>query len=215
MFSMNSKETSEPLSVSHTRESLLLRLKNEGGEEAWREFHNIYGRLIFGYSLHFDISYAEAEDIVQEVCIKVFRQIIRFDYSPQRGRFRSWLKTITHNAVVDYLRRKQSRRKTSKEYRIQLESELEAARSRDDDAWRTEWEKALLESALERVRERVGEETFLVFKRYVIDDQSASEVSEETTLDANAVYAVKHRVLKYIREEAAAILAESEVEYER
>ncbi|MDF7800689.1 sigma-70 family RNA polymerase sigma factor [Pontiellaceae bacterium B1224] len=203
---MESTESNELLSACCTRESLLIRLKDGEDCDAWWEFHEIYGRLIFGYSLHYEISHAEAEDIVQEVCIKVFRQIIRFDYSPERGRFRGWLKTITRNAVIDYLRRKQTRRKTSQEYRTQFEERLEAELDRDDRIWRLEWEKAVYETALDRVRKRVGEDTFRVFHRYVLDDQSAAEVSEETTLDANAIYAVKNRMLKYIRQEVTSIL---------
>lgn len=202
---MKNSDSSELLSAYKTRESLLLRLKDEQSDASWREFHNIYGRLIFSYSLHFDINYAEAEDIVQEVCIKVFRQILKFDYSPAKGRFRGWLKTITRNTVIDYLRRKQSRQKTSKEFRQHMEQMLVDEAVADDEIWRKEWEKALCETALERVRKRVGEETFRVFQRYVLDCDSAQDVANETTLDANAVYAVKHRVLKYLREEVEKI----------
>ncbi len=205
---METKESQEGLTAYQTRESLLLRLKDGEDGAAWSEFHELYGRLIFGYSLHYAISYAEAEDIVQEVCVKVFRQIIRFDYSPEKGRFRGWLKTITRNAVIDHLRRTRSRQKVSTEYRLQLESELEEESSKDEAVWRLEWEKAIYETALERVKERIGPETFLIFKKYVLDDQSAADVADETTLDANAIYAVKHRVLRYIRQEVAKILDE-------
>ncbi len=203
---METTESSEQLSAYLTRESLLIRLKEGEDGCAWQEFYEIYGRLIFGYSLHFDISHAEAEDIVQEVCIKVFRQIIRFDYSPERGRFRGWLKTITRNNVIDYLRRKQSRRKTSKAYRDLAELELESQAAVDDAIWRLEWEKAIYETALARVRARIGEGTFRVFQRYVLQDQPVEAVAEEFAMDANAIYAVKHRMLKYIRQEVAVIL---------
>ena len=182
-----------------------MRLKGEQNEKAWREFHDIYGRLIFSYSLHFDISYAEAEDIVQEVCIKVFRQIPKFDYSPAKGRFRGWLKTITRNTVIDYLRRKQTRQKTTKEFRQHMEQVLVDEAAADDEIWQKEWEKALCETAMERVRTRVGEETFRIFQRYVLDRDSAQDVANETTLDANAIYAVKHRVLNYLRDEVKKI----------
>ncbi len=208
---MKDSDSSRLLSAYKTRESLLLRLKDERNEDAWREFHSIYGRLIFGYSLHFDISYAEAEDVVQEVCIKVFRQIIRFDYSPERGRFRGWLKTMTRNTVIDYLRRKQTRLKASREFRRDMEQKLKDEAAADDEIWRKEWEKALYETAMERVRERVGEETFRIFKRYVLDRDSAQDVANETSLDANAIYAVKHRVLKYLRNEVEKIRNDEEV----
>jgi RNA polymerase sigma-70 factor (ECF subfamily) len=203
---MDKEPASVLLTDFQTRRSLLLRLQDGGDDQAWREFYEIYGRLIFGYTLHFKLSHAEAEDIVQEVCVKVFRQIVRFDYSPERGRFRGWLKTITRNAVIDYLRRKESRRLASVEYRNHLAAGLEQDGLDDDQIWRLEWEKALYESGLERVRERVAPETYEVFKRYVLEDQSAADVAEDTTLDANAIYAVKNRMLRYIREEVAAIL---------
>jgi len=202
---MKNPDTSELLSAYKTRESLLLRLKDGQNEDAWREFHEVYGRLIFRYSLYFDISYSEAEDIVQEVCIKVFRQILRFDYSPAKGRFRGWLKTITRNTVIDYLRRKQNRLKNSKEYRLHVEQMLVDEAVADDEIWRKEWEKALCETAMERVRKRVGEETFRIFQRYVLDRDSAQDVANETSLDANAIYAVKHRVLNFLREEVEKI----------
>jgi RNA polymerase sigma factor (sigma-70 family) len=207
---MNDVSSSMPLSAYHTSESLLLRLKDGQDEQAWQEFHELYGRLIFGYSLHFEISHAEAEDIVQEVCVKVFRQIIRFDYSRERGRFRGWLKTMTRNTVIDYLRRKQSRLNSTREFQQYHEQKLEAESTHDEQIWKQEWEKAIFETALERVRSRVGEDTFLVFQRYVLDDQSAADVSEETALDANAIYAVKHRMLNYIRKEARQILKANE-----
>ncbi len=202
---MGNVKTSGPLSAYKTRESLLLRLKDGRDNASWREFHDIYGRLIFGYSLHFDISHSEAEDIVQEVCIKVFRQIVRFDYSPEKGRFRGWLKTITRNTVIDHLRRKQNRQKTSKEYRRHVERMLVDEAASDEEIWRKEWEKALCETAMERVRNRVGGETLRIFQRYVLDRESAKDVANETSLDANAVYAVKHRVLNYLREEVEKI----------
>ena len=196
----------EPLTVFETRESLLLRLKEQGNEQDWREFHDIYGRLIFGYCLHFNISYAEAEDIVQEVCVKVFRHIGKFDYSPEKGRFRGWLKTITRNTVTDYLRRRQNRARVAQDYLIHAEMKQETRPEQDEEVWQREWEKALYEAALERVRKRVGEETYRVFHRYVLDNESATDVADETTLDANAIYAVKHRVMRYIREEVERIL---------
>jgi len=182
--------------------SLLLRLRHENNEQSWREFYTVYGRLIFGYSLHFNISYAEAEDIVQEVCVKVFRQIGRFDYSPQRGRFRGWLKTITRNTVIDYLRRRQRRKDATQKFQETLEAQfLDYETKVDEEIWAWEWKKTLYENALERVRARVDSGTFKVFRLYALEGMHIDAVVEETGLNANAVYAVKHRILKYIREE--------------
>jgi len=52
---MKDPDSSELLLAYKTRESLLLRLKDRKDEASWCEFHEVYSRLIFGYSLHFDI----------------------------------------------------------------------------------------------------------------------------------------------------------------
>lgn len=191
----------DSISLYKTRESLLLRLKDQEDGSSWREFYTIYGRMIFGFALRFNLSHAEAEDIVQEVCIKVFRQILAFDYSPEQGRFRGWLKTVTRHAVIDFIRRRDRRRNTSAQYRQHAEILMEEKDVEDDEVWRMEWEKALLETALERVYERVGARCQKVFKLFVIKRLPASEVAAMLGIEANAVYACKHRILKYIREE--------------
>ena len=113
--------------------------------------------------------------------------------------------------MIDYLRRKQTRLKASQEFRRDMEQKLKDEAAADDEIWRKEWEKALYETAMERVRERVGEETFRIFKRYVLERDSAQDVANETSLDANAIYAVKHRVLKYLRNEVEKIRNNEEV----
>jgi RNA polymerase sigma-70 factor (ECF subfamily) len=49
-----------------------------------------------------------AEDVFQEVWIKVMRAIDTYD--PERSSFRSWLYRIAHNAAVDLLRRESTRK---------------------------------------------------------------------------------------------------------
>jgi len=203
-------DVSDSISLYRTRGSLLLRLKDRGDESSWRDFYNIYGRMIFGYALHFNLSHAEAEDIVQEVVIKVFRQILSFDYSPEQGRFRGWLKTVTKHAVIDFIRRRERRRNTSAQYREHAEVLLEELECSDDDIWRQEREKAMLEVALQRVYERVGECCRKVFELFVVERYSAGEVGAQLDMESNAVYACKHRMLKYIREEVGILERECE-----
>ena len=47
-----------------------------------------------------------AEDLVQEVYVRVFRTI--GSYTPTSGPFRSWLQRVVQNAAVDFLRRKRA-----------------------------------------------------------------------------------------------------------
>ena len=198
------------ISLYRTRGSLLLRLKDKTEDESWNEFYSIYGRMIFGFALNFNLSHSEAEDIVQEVCVKVSRQIVNFNYSSQKGRFRSWLKTITKHAVIDYVRRQTRRRSTSAKYREYAEVCMEECESESDALWQQEWENTLIDVALQRVYERISEKCKKAFKLFVLDQLSAAEVGHQLDMEPNTVYACKHRVIQYLREEVAILKKECE-----
>ncbi|VGO11626.1 ECF RNA polymerase sigma factor SigE [Pontiella desulfatans] len=198
---MKTIDSNELLSAYRTRSSLLLRLKEQGDEETWREFYNIYGRMIFGYALRHGLSHAEAEDVVQNVCVKLFRHIFSFNYSTELGSFRGWLKTVTKNAVFDYLRRRSRRAGLFEGYRDHAAVMHEEKRAVDDSVWDAEWEKAVLEAALQRVYGRINEQSRKAFQLFAVENLSAGEVAERLDMEANAVYACKHRVLKLVREE--------------
>ena len=198
---MKATEPSELLTAYKTRKSLLLRLKDSGNEESWREFYAIYGRMIFGYALRFRLSHAEAEDVAQDVCVKLFRQILSFDYSPDQGRFRGWLKTVTKHAVIDYVRRKERRSSHYETYQNHAELIHEERMLKDDALWQREWEKAVLDAALQRVYSRIGDHCQRVFHLFAVENIPANEVGRQLDIEANAVYACKHRILRMIREE--------------
>lgn len=201
MYPMKTNNSNDLISAYQTRSSLLLRLKEQGDEETWREFHSIYGRMIFGYAVQRGLSHAEAEDVVQNVCVKLFRHILSFNYSSDLGMFRGWLKTVTNNAVFDYVRRRERRAGLFEGYRDHAKILHEERQAADDDVWRVEWEKAILETALQRVYGRINENSRQAFHLFAVENLPADEVAEKIGMEANAVYACKHRVLKLVREE--------------
>lgn len=198
---MGNEDSNKLLTAFQTRKSLLLRLKELGDDESWREFYSIYGRMIFGYALRYRLSHSEAEDVVQDVCVKLFRQILSFDYSPDQGHFRGWLKTVTKHAVIDYIRRKERRSGHFAEYKRHTEVLREEKTTAVDDVWEAEWEKAVLDAAMQRVHLRISDQALQVFRLFAVENRPAAEVGETLGVEPNAVYACKHRVLKLIREE--------------
>lgn len=86
----------------------MLRRLTGGDPAALGEFYDLYAGLVNGLALRILRDAAEAEDLVQEVFIQVWRQAARYD--PGRGSPEAWLCTIARSRALDRLRRRAARR---------------------------------------------------------------------------------------------------------
>ena len=75
--------------------------------DALSQLYDTYGRLAFGLAYRIVGEPREAEDVVQESFLALWRQASRLDAG--RGSVRSFLLTIVHRRAVDVLRRRSSR----------------------------------------------------------------------------------------------------------
>ncbi len=86
-----------------TRISLLIRLRQEPVDEgAWDEFVRRYGGLILAWCQQWGLQAADADDVSQNVLLKLADHLRSFMYDPSR-RFRGFLRTMAYNACKDYL----------------------------------------------------------------------------------------------------------------
>ena len=79
---------------------------------ALEALYDRYSALVFSVSLRVLHDAHLAEDVTQEVFLRLWRQPASFD--PARGRFISWLMSVTRNRALDELRR-MSRRNRSED----------------------------------------------------------------------------------------------------
>ncbi|MBI3914102.1 MAG: sigma-70 family RNA polymerase sigma factor [Chloroflexi bacterium] len=85
---------------------LLMQLRRGEGR-AMAMLYDRYARLVFSLAVKILNDRAGAEEVVQEVFVKVWRRAR--DYDSARGKFSSWLTGITHNHAIDELRRRRVR----------------------------------------------------------------------------------------------------------
>src|SRR5262245_57032246 len=98
-----------PVEIQPTRASLLFDLKQgRRPEEAWAEFHAQYSDVIHGWCRGRGLRPDVAEDLTQEVLLKLLRELPRYTYNSSRGRFRCWLKTVVSRALIDFHRRQKN-----------------------------------------------------------------------------------------------------------
>lgn len=73
-----------------------------GGEEYWLRLSNIYGPEVQRLARRYGLRAEDADEVAQEVLMKVFTKIGQFDRS--RGSFTSWFRTIAHHECVNLIR---------------------------------------------------------------------------------------------------------------
>ena len=87
---------------SGTRVTLLGRLRRDpANDQAWADFVEHYGPRIYGWCLRRNLQVADAQDVTQNVLLKLAQNLRTFRYDPARS-FRAWLKTVVHHACSDF-----------------------------------------------------------------------------------------------------------------
>ena len=204
----------EPTNIP-TRWSLLGRLKDSGDDRSWQEFFNTYWRLIYSVALKAGLNDTEAQEVVQETVIAVAKKMPEFKCDPARGSFKGWLLQITWRRIAD------QRRKRRREGRHLLDqSLLTSAATREEgtgtDAvermadpagfdlekvWAEEWEKHLLESALEQVKQQANAEDYQIFDLHVLKKFPVAEVARKLGVKSARVYFAKYKVSAMLKRE--------------
>lgn len=189
---------------TRTRGTLLLRLRDLENAEAWSEFLERYGPKIYGWCRRFQLQESDAADVTQDVLGRLVKSIRSFDYDPARGSFRGWLKTVTNNAIRDFLKNISRAGRGSGDSQvqrnltaIQAPEALEALAASIEE----EGERELLREAEERVKLRVKSHTWKAYYRAGVENCPARDVADQLQMTVSEVYVAKSRVIKMLRQE--------------
>ena len=74
-----------------------------GDAHAWEGLVATYHRRIYAHCYRFTGSHVEAEDMTQDIFVKLYCNLSSYDTG--RGSFHHWLQNVTRNHLVDYFRR--------------------------------------------------------------------------------------------------------------
>jgi RNA polymerase sigma-70 factor, ECF subfamily len=88
----------------------LVRRCLDGDTGAWTELVVAQQRRVYGLCYRFTASSHDAEDLTQDVFIKLYANLRSFD--PAKGSFHTWITTLTRNLLVDHFRRSRQQRAT-------------------------------------------------------------------------------------------------------
>jgi RNA polymerase sigma-70 factor (ECF subfamily) len=93
---------------AETIETLIKRCLR-GDELAWEQIVRQYWRKVFNVAYKFVGRHAEAEDLTQEIFLKIFKSLDTFD---RRANFQTWLISISRNLCIDHYRSVRKERET-------------------------------------------------------------------------------------------------------
>jgi RNA polymerase sigma-70 factor (ECF subfamily) len=188
-----------------TSTTLLQGLKDEN-RTVWRDYVDRYRPMVVGYARRLGLRPADAEDVAQEAVLEFATAYRAGRYDRSRGRLRSWLFGITRTLVKNAHRRQRRR-----ELQVRTEEgETDFFARLPDDAameelWEAEWQSAVLRQCMAEARAEVHARTWEAFDLFACQQLPASEVARRLGLSENAVFCAKQRVLRRIRELAAAL----------
>jgi RNA polymerase sigma-70 factor (ECF subfamily) len=188
-------------SLMRTSPTLLDCLRRDPtNQAAWEEFLKRYGPRIYAWCRRWNLQPADAEEVTQNVLLKLVAKMGSFTYDPSRS-FRSWLKTLAHNAWVDYLQSVKNRGVGGND--SQAIQRLESIAARDDLVQRleAEFDQELLDEAMTRVRGRVEPQTWEAFRLTSMEGLSGAQAAERIPMKEAMVFIARGRVLKLLREE--------------
>lgn len=86
-----------------TQDDLLILIANKD-EKAFTHMYNMYSRSLFAVISNLIKEHEEAEDVLQEVFVKIWKNID--SYNETKGRFYTWILNIARNTAIDKLRSK-------------------------------------------------------------------------------------------------------------
>jgi len=177
-----SRETTQP--------SLLLRLRDPTNEDAWREFEAKYRDLVLGYCRRCGLQPADCDDVQQLVWMHLSKGMRGFEYNPQLGRFRDYLRRVVRNAIARHFSRP-----TPADLALDT-AMLAVTPSGDTDSdqeWEAEWVDHHYRLAMETVRRTFDNRSVMIFERLVAGETVASLAAAFSTTD-QAVHKIKQRI---------------------
>ena len=90
--------------------SQIVRSCLDGDSGAWAELVRTHHRRVYGLCYRFTGNAADAEDLTQDVFLKIYSNLASFDMG--RGSLQVWITTMTRNLLVDNFRRTRNQRAT-------------------------------------------------------------------------------------------------------
>jgi RNA polymerase sigma factor (sigma-70 family) len=199
------------VAARETRATLLERVRNPHDEGAWDEFVHVYRPYIATVVRNAGTSASDIDDMVQSVLLAAWEKLPDFEYSPEKGRFRYWLNTITIRAVRRHFQKSgRLKRALSGESAFKLDSYMQDSTRPEVEALAEQaWRVHLAKLAWERVREELAPSVLAACEQ-IVEGVTPKQIAVALDLKENSIHVYKRRVEKRLAQEIRRLKKEVE-----
>ncbi len=166
-------------------DNALVRAAQNGDRSAFGMLYDRYARMVHGVLLS-KVSYAEAEDLVQDVFLQA---LSRLDSLRDVSRFGAWLAAIARNRAFDFLRRVRPMSEFEEELHIDREGVSRVSESAHTEA-------ALVLEVIRSLPKCYREPLIL----RLVEGMTGPEIAARTGLTEGSVRVNLHRGMNQLRE---------------
>ena len=191
-----------------TRQTLIMRAQQRS-EPAWEEFSGIYRRYVYVVIRSMGVAHEDTEDLVQEIMLKVWKALPDFEMGEGKPKFRTWLRTVTRNVVISFLRTRK-RQSTGMDELVKLKNDqyLASVRvSEVDEIAEKEWMNFISNLAFDRIKDHFTGNAIAVFQAG-LDGESSQETAARLGIGVASVYPLRSRVKQRLLEEVKRLSSE-------
>jgi len=177
--------------VKVAEDNTLIKLVKSGHSEIYDEIVKRYEKKLFSYIYRLVGNKEEAEDILQNVFVKAYKNIKTFDIE---RKFSSWIYRIAHNEAINFLKKKNKRRFVSWEDIVTSKDKLETKSEERSpiDIWIREESRLQIQEALGHLPEKY--QKVLLFRYF--SEKSYEEIGKLIGSPVNTVGTIINRAKK-------------------
>ena len=201
-------ESDDDRSEFRTNISLIKSVRDPSDTESWRKFYQFYAPLLTRYLKRLGLEENTANDVIQDVFIRLLQALPTFELDNKRGRFRSYLWKLTYSALVDQARRVKVRRHAEEEWVKRFHEASESESRKVQEELNEINQQQILKRVLPAIRSATSPTAWTCFEERLLKDRPGAAIAEELSISAEAVYVYASRVMKMVRQQCAAVADE-------
>ena len=183
-----------------TKQTLIKRVKEAPPDDkaVWEEFNSFYESFIVMLLRKWNCVPEEREDLKQEILLKIWKGIPKYEYREGQAKFRTWLGTLIKNTMLSYMD-KRNRREPNK---LELNEivYLPDDKSSLEQVIEEEWSAHIMSMAIENVKEHFSGQAIEVFQMS-LDGKTIAEISKALGIVETSAYTLRSRFKARLKKE--------------